>query len=607
MKKTLLLLTLLMAFTINVKAQTSGGPDSYGYVWRDSNDPNGPVYNWIDIQPGSAELISGLSDDNSVGPFFLPAPFPYYWYTVDRFWVGSNGYISFGTANIASPFPTIPSTALPHNFLGAMLSDLNFDGAGNPAQCWRWESAAGDSVIVTWDSVPFWQQAAPTYTGSNTFQIIMNYNDSTITFQYKEQNGFTQGASNFLTVGIENNSGNIGLQVLQDVMPPIQYAIRFYAPATTTLQINDASTTYNDNPENGAKFISANGAAFPLITEVHNSGNTDLLPFNVQTIVRNSVNVIQVSQTVLTDTLAQGSSEMITMPNPFSPTVSGTYRMTTSTQLAGDATPSNNQRTLELQVVDTTATEIELLYDDGSNSGGGIAWSGGNAGASNYFIPPFYPCDLTKVKAYIASDVSNLGYSMMVYDDDGINGSAGTLLDSVFIPGGSFTTGVFTTTNLTTPINITDGGFYVTWFMGGPDVTLGTNGVTSTNPASNRGYEVLAMSYSEFRYRETQDLMIRAVISRVGVGVSEIANDGAGNFYPNPASSNVYLDLQENFNTANATMMVFDMNGRMVYSDRVLSKNNRIELNVSLLNSGLYTVRIQEGSNVISRTVNVIH
>jgi hypothetical protein len=608
MKKTLLLFTLLFSFQAVCHAQ-NGGPDLYGYIWRDTLDPSGPDYNWVDIKSkASAEQISGLSDDNSVGPFQLPAPFPYYWYTVNQFWIGSNGYISFGPANISSQFPSIPSTLNPQNYIAVMLSDLNFDGAGNYGSCWRWTSALGDSVIVTWDSVPFWQQNAPTYTGANSFQLILNYNDSSITFQYKDQLGATSGAtSGFLTTGIENNSGNIGLQVLQDMMPMPETAVRFYAPSTTSLLINDASTTYNDNPENGAKFLSANGAPFPLVTEVKNTGNTVLNPFTVQVAVRNQFNALAISITDTTNTLAQGSSEVLTMSNPFTPVVPGSFRMITNTQLPGDATPSNNQRILELQVVDTTQNEIELAYDDGNNTAGGISWSGGNAGAANYFIPPFYPCTLSKIKAFIASDASNFGYSMMVYADDGPNGLAGTLLDSIKIPGGSFSTGVYTTTPLTTPLNIISGGFYVTWFMGGNNVTLGTNGVTSTLSGSNRGFEVLANNYSEWRSRETQDLMIRAIITRVGVGNEEIASDGLGDLYPNPASDLLYLDLKEAIKTNNAVLQVFDMNGRLVYSNRLISKNNRVELNVSGLSNGLYTIRIQDGNNQFSRNLNVIH
>jgi hypothetical protein len=177
----------------------------------------------------------------------------------------------------------------------------------------------------------------------------------------------------------------------------------------------------------------------------------------------------------------------------------------------------------------------------------------------------------------------------------------------VNIPGGSFSTGVYTTTPLTTPVSILSGGFYVTWFMGGNNVTLGTNGVTSTLSGSNRGFEVLGNSYAEWRSRETQDLMIRAIITRVGVGNEEIASDGLGDLYPNPASDLVYLDLKDAIKTSNAVLQVYDMNGRLVYSNRLISKNNRVELNVGGLSNGLYTIRIQDGNKQFSRNLNVIH
>ena len=150
-----------IAYTIRMPAQTSGGPDVYGNIWRDSNDPNGPSFNWIDIStsPNTVE-IAGLADDNIVGPYFLPSPFQFYWYTVDRFWIGSNGYLIFQNASFAHPFPIIPTPdPTKNNFLGPMMTDLNFDktgpATGNPASCYYWTSTAQDSVIVTWDSVPF--------------------------------------------------------------------------------------------------------------------------------------------------------------------------------------------------------------------------------------------------------------------------------------------------------------------------------------------------------------------------------------------------------------------------------------------------------------------
>ncbi|HQF29508.1 MAG TPA: hypothetical protein PLD36_12905, partial [Bacteroidia bacterium] len=128
MKKTLLSLVAILAFAFSANAQTSGGPDAYGYIWRDSNDPNGPIYNWIDVSSLSGiQEITGLADDNFVGPFVLPAPFPYYWYSVNKFWVGSNGYMSFGATQFAHPFPVIPGlSATKNNYLAPFMTDFNF-------------------------------------------------------------------------------------------------------------------------------------------------------------------------------------------------------------------------------------------------------------------------------------------------------------------------------------------------------------------------------------------------------------------------------------------------------------------------------------------------
>jgi len=104
---------LLLIFCITILAAAncmagSGGPDAYGYIWRDDLDLNGPVYNWIDIttRPG-VTLVENLGDDNTVGPFSLTFNFHYYWYDVNQFWIGSNGYIIFQNGQMSAPFPYI--------------------------------------------------------------------------------------------------------------------------------------------------------------------------------------------------------------------------------------------------------------------------------------------------------------------------------------------------------------------------------------------------------------------------------------------------------------------------------------------------------------------
>ncbi|CAN5489708.1 hypothetical protein BH11BAC2_BH11BAC2_11870 [soil metagenome] len=613
MKKTLLICLTLLAFT-TLRAQTSGGPDAYGYVWRDSNDPNGPVYNWIDIitNPDAIRVLD-LADDNTSGPKLLPGAFQFYWYTVDRFWIGSNGYIAFAPGNFASPFPSIPSTAAPNNVLAAQMSDLNLDttttAAGNPGQVWYWTSALGDSLVVTWIDVPYWQQGTPSFGGQNTFQIILNYNDSSITYQYNTQVGSSAAVADYMAIGIENNSGSVGLEHSHDVYPPTSYAIRFYPPASTTLQINDASTTWNDNPDNAAKILSKNGNPFNLKTNIANTGNTALTTFNVLSVVRTTTNATLVTNTTASNALNAGQTQLINQPNALVPSTSGTLRFITTTQLPGDATPSNDSRTVEVQVVDTTTLSIELSYDNGLEAGlGGISWSGGDGGCANSYVPPFYPCNITSVSEWIVDDPNGVGYYMKVFADNGPNKSPGTLLDSIFVAPGSFTIGGFVNTPLTAPLRIDSGGFYVTWYMAGDGVALGQNNVTATNPVSNRTFEVLGGTYAEYRSREVQDHMIRVQIQIVGVGVNEInANDGFSSFYPNPASETSSIEFDAAKLKGNDLFVsVYNLEGKMISTQKMNSGNGKIDLNVKGLNAGVYLVKINAGTTEVKRKLNVI-
>jgi len=51
----------------------TGGPDVWGYTYVDSDTASGvpgqPSFNWLDIRDDGTR-VNGLSDDNSVGPFF---------------------------------------------------------------------------------------------------------------------------------------------------------------------------------------------------------------------------------------------------------------------------------------------------------------------------------------------------------------------------------------------------------------------------------------------------------------------------------------------------------------------------------------------------------
>jgi hypothetical protein len=605
-KKIATLFSACMFVVCSMQAQTTGGPDAYGYIWRDSNDPSGPVYNWLDVptMPG-AQQVRFLADDNTIGSFPIGFTFHYYWYDVTQFWVGSNGYLGFTNGQISAPFPGIPMSTGTQDFLAAMGTDLIFD-PGNSAECWRYTNAAHDTLVLSWINVPFYDATIPTGSGNNSFQIILSGVDSSITFQYKDQVG-TYTAGSGITIGIENNSGTIGLPHSYGVLPPTAYAVKYIYPGSSSYVVNDASTIYNENTETGGVFLSQNGLPFTMITTVKNTGNQNLPGYNVYSRVLNSTGTIIVSDNKTSSPSVPAQVETITMTNQFTPAVAGTYRYASQTQLSGDATPSNDQKIQEVVVVDTTAASIRLSYDNNVEAGaGGLNWTGGSGGAAIYYVPPFYPCKLTDIYEYIVANPLSNGFSMLVYDDNGPAGSAGTQLDSVYINPSSVMTAAWNTQTLATPLVINSGGVYVAWKMNGDGLTLGQNQV---GPFSYREFEILGSAWSQYRYRETEDLMINIGISKMppvsGAGVQEsVLDEMFGEFYPNPASEMALINFSFPFSVKSILYQLYDVQGRLV--SQVQNDNNtsdgKLVVAAHELTPGIYTCRIiVDGNEVVRR------
>ena len=174
MIKTILSTLVFTIITITTFA-ASGGPDAYGYTWADSNEPGGPVYSWIDIS-GTGNLVSGLQDDNSVPFISMGMSFHYYWTDYTELKIGSNGWIGFNnTGNIAHCFPSMPLPGgVADNYLAPLMTDLNFQGVGNPAKVYYEHDIPNDRFIISYIDVPWWSVNAPGFLGINSFQVILS-------------------------------------------------------------------------------------------------------------------------------------------------------------------------------------------------------------------------------------------------------------------------------------------------------------------------------------------------------------------------------------------------------------------------------------------------
>jgi len=89
----------------------TGGPDTFGYVWIDSSEPNGPEYNWIEINTtGTSAIMYGVDtfygDDNFSEPIDFGFDFPFYGIDHSYFYVDTNGEILLSDNSWYEPFPS---------------------------------------------------------------------------------------------------------------------------------------------------------------------------------------------------------------------------------------------------------------------------------------------------------------------------------------------------------------------------------------------------------------------------------------------------------------------------------------------------------------------
>jgi hypothetical protein len=277
--------------------------------------------------------------------------------------------------------------------------------------------------------------------------------------------------------------------------------------------------------------------------------------------------------------------------------------------LSGDATPSNNQKTCEIRVVDTSTFATRLAFDNGVATGNGIAWSGGSAGIGVEFPLPYFPCVLTTVHVNIVANATTpVGFYIKIYDNNGPGGSPGALLDSSYVDPSLINTTGYTDVVLTNPITLNTSSVYVGWLMGGEGIGLGQN---IAAPFSNRMYEIFGSNWSPYRDKEIEDLMINITIINpinVGIKTTNTASDLLGNFYPNPSGNNVSIRLNAEKSNQRIDYKIYDMKGQLVSASKFISiqGEQKIELPVSHLSNGVYNCLFTVNGKVISRQFNIV-
>ena len=200
-----------------VNSNSPTGPDGYGYYAYDNTDtnyPEAPVYNWIEIDPysgGPGTVLNLLNDETKT--ISLPFTFKYYGQYYNRISVSSNGYIAMDSTWIADMYNwRIPSAGGPPLLIAPFWDDLDPNATDSSGNVCYYYDAGNHRFIIEWSRIQHIHNPTnPTPAELQTFEIILldpahyptQTGDGEIIFQYKNITNDDRW-HNYATVGIED-------------------------------------------------------------------------------------------------------------------------------------------------------------------------------------------------------------------------------------------------------------------------------------------------------------------------------------------------------------------------------------------------------------------
>lgn len=203
-----ILLSVLICLSFSLFSQDlknpsgSGGPDAFGYIWIDSDDPQGPVFSWIDISSSGTE-ITGLVDDGVVGPFDIGFDFPFYGQSKSQFWVNSNGCLSFNDNLLSFANTSIPTGTSSTDFIAWFWDDLNPSDTSTRVY---FETFADTMLVIQFENYTQYLQQS-----SFIDAEVVVYESGKVLIQYLHADPDFQLESE--TIGLQSSDSTLGLLV----------------------------------------------------------------------------------------------------------------------------------------------------------------------------------------------------------------------------------------------------------------------------------------------------------------------------------------------------------------------------------------------------------
>ncbi len=342
--------------------------DEFGYFYRDSDHPEGPTYNWVDITDvGTVVDFWGYNDDGNSGPLDLGFDFEFYGEIEDELCICTNGWAALNNSFILEwENDPIPSFNVPNNLLAAFFDNLNLDNGGD---IYYYTNNADSAIITYQDIVDADNQ------GTYTFQIILVAPDKVV-YQYQSMG---PARLDECTIGIENGNGSVGTQVayneeyLHDEMA-IEFVVGDPPPEMTWI-IPEPQYDIIDPFDSRDISITFDATGIPggfhqaMISIMNTSMEQPLIEIPVTMYVDEVLSVDDDLTTVPNAFGIQSAS-----PNPFNATTSIAYNL-----------PHESDITLE--IFNLLGQKVETLYEGHKVAGNHkITWDAGDYATGIYLV-----------------------------------------------------------------------------------------------------------------------------------------------------------------------------------------------------------------------------
>ncbi len=344
-----------------------GGPDYFGYRWRDSNEPGGPTFEWIDASGGNNVSIS---ENGFVTGVPLGFTFHYYGYQYTTVGVGADGWLSFNGSGNGFP-ATVPLLDVYAGPLAPYARDLSPAGA----YYIRYQtvgSAPNRHFVIEYNTIP--DQGGGNH---KTFEVILAEGTNSIRFQYLVATNDPEG------FGIESPDGSYGMgdgglgdMFIDPALVTSNYAIEFIGrPSWLAVAPDGGSVSAGAGLDLSVTFDAtglADGVYSADLTITSNDPVTPSVTVPVTLTVSNS----QVSGIDL-DAVPTQFDLHDNKPNPFNPTTTIAYDLPQAVEVS-------------LVVYDVHGREVRELVKSRQPAGRhSIVWDGRNA-SSNYVASGVY-------------------------------------------------------------------------------------------------------------------------------------------------------------------------------------------------------------------------